>query len=102
MRRRSLLRIDDSISPPRRVAPQQRTSISARAFGMDTGVEERRGLFFKPGLGFDYLRKVPLERLSSIPFRGDKLNVFNGQGDDKPFIQEYLTGAPGLVLARQR
>src|SRR5262245_28780660 len=31
MRRRSLLRIDDSISPRRRVALQQRTSISARA-----------------------------------------------------------------------
>src|SRR5262245_38731392 len=31
MRRRSLLRIDDSISPRRRVALQRRTSISARA-----------------------------------------------------------------------
>src|SRR5215831_4869550 len=31
MRRRSLLRIDDSISRQRRVAPQQRTPISVRA-----------------------------------------------------------------------
>lgn len=45
---------------------------------------------------------VRLEHRSSIPCRGNKFTVFNSQEGDKPFIQEYLTGALGKIPAAVR